>query len=50
MIINKNRLLEDDSYEIPYLLGEISQNMSSAAIVVLDRIANNVDPGESDLG
>ena len=39
MIFHKNRLLADDSNEIPYLnfflkLVKISQNLSSAAVVI----------------
>ena len=39
MVFNENRLLADDSHEISYLiffrkLGKISQNLSSAAVVI----------------
>ena len=39
MIFHENRLLADDSYEIPYLiffqkLGKMSQNLLSAAVVI----------------
>ena len=39
MIFHENRLLADDSHEITYLiffrkLGKISQNLSSAAVVI----------------
>ena len=36
MLFHENRLLADDSHEISYLilLGNMSQNLSSAAIVI----------------
>ena len=39
MIFHENRLLADDSNEIPYLIffrnsGKMSQNLSSAAVVI----------------
>ena len=36
MIFHENRLLADDSHEISYLilLGKLSQNLSSAAVVI----------------
>ena len=39
MIFHENRLLADDSHEVSYLiffqkLGEMSQNLSSAAVVI----------------
>ena len=38
MIFHENRLLSDDSHEISYLflskLGKMSQNLSSAAVVI----------------
>ena len=39
MIFHENRLLADDSHEISYLiffrkLGKVSQNLSSAAVVI----------------
>ena len=39
MILHENRLLADDSHEISYLifyrkLGKMSQNLSSAAVVI----------------
>ena len=39
MIFHENRLLADDSHEIPYLnffrkLGKMSQNLSSAAVMI----------------
>ena len=39
MIFHENRLLADDSHEVSYLiffkkLGKISQNLSSAAVVI----------------
>ena len=39
MVFHENRLLEDDSHEISYLifykkLGKMSQNLTSAAVVI----------------
>ena len=39
MILHENRLLADDSHEIPYLiffrkLGKMSQNLSPAAVMI----------------
>ena len=38
MIFHENRLLADDSYEMSYLIfskiGKMSQNLSSAAVVI----------------
>ena len=34
MIFYENRLLADDSHEISYLMGKMSQNLSSAAVVI----------------
>ena len=34
MIFHENRLLADDSHVISYQLGKMSQNVSSAAVVI----------------
>ena len=50
MILNENRLLADDSLEISYLiffqkLGQMSQNLSSAAVVIGALRVNMSDDG-----
>ena len=46
MIFHENRLLADDSHVISYLI-KMSQNLSSAAVVICALVDHKVEP---DLG